>query len=69
MLRESQAAPLADQARPSDCNVIHSRYEEINFWFTEKYDYVGRLLKPGEKPTDYSDTEEEQSMGDKSKDD
>lgn len=24
----------------------------------EKYHYVGRLLKPGEEPTDYSDEEE-----------
>lgn len=26
---------------------------------TEKYDYVGRLLRPGEKPTNYSDEEDE----------
>lgn len=32
---------------------------------SEKYDYVGRLLKPGEQPRDYSDTEDEQT-GDKS---
>jgi membrane-associated progesterone receptor component len=37
-----------------------------NFLFPEKYDYVGRLLKPGEQPRDYSDTEDEQ--GDDSKD-
>ena len=31
------------------------------FFFSEKYDYVGRLLKPGEQPRDYSsDTEDEQ---------
>jgi membrane-associated progesterone receptor component len=30
--------------------------------FTEKYDYVGRLLKPGEKPTNYSDEEDESSV-------
>lgn len=29
--------------------------------FSEKYDYVGRLLKPGEQPRDYSDTEDEQT--------
>ena len=28
----------------------------------EKYDYVGRLLKPGEEPTNYSDEEEEGSQ-------
>jgi len=28
---------------------------------SEKYDYVGRLLKPGEQPQDYSDSEDEQS--------
>ena len=39
------------------------------FGFTEKYDHIGKLLKPGEKPTDYSDTEEEQSSHEKSKDD
>ncbi len=26
----------------------------------EKYDYVGKLLRPGEEPTEYTDTEEEQ---------
>lgn len=30
----------------------------FNFAFAEKYHYVGRLLKPGEEPTDYSDEEE-----------
>lgn len=30
-------------------------------FFLEKYDYVGKLLKPGEQPQDYSDTEDEQS--------
>lgn len=25
--------------------------------FTEKYDYVGKLLKPGEEPTEYTDDE------------
>lgn len=32
------------------------------FFFLEKYDYVGRLLKPGELPTNYSDEEEEGSQ-------
>ncbi|XP_045203961.2 membrane-associated progesterone receptor component 1-like [Mercenaria mercenaria] len=43
--------------------------ESVREWemqFTEKYDYVGRLLKPGEQPRDYSDTEDEQ--GEESKD-
>ncbi|XP_043484163.1 membrane-associated progesterone receptor component 1 [Leptopilina heterotoma] len=30
--------------------------------FKEKYDYVGKLLKPGEAPTNYSDEEEEGSQ-------
>ncbi len=37
--------------------------------FAEKYDYVGRLLKPGDQPQDYSDTEDEPGTPDKSKDD
>lgn len=32
---------------------------EWEMQFTEKYDYVGRLLKPGETPQDYTDTEDE----------
>lgn len=31
----------------------------IIYYFSEKYDYVGRLLKPGEAPNNYSDEEEE----------
>lgn len=32
-----------------------------NYWFffIERYDYVGKLLKPGEEPTNYSDEEGE----------
>ncbi|KAG5876449.1 hypothetical protein JTB14_031134 [Gonioctena quinquepunctata] len=38
--------------------------------FKEKYEFVGRLLKPDEQPTNYSDEEDELSAtGDKSKDD
>ena len=33
--------------------------------FTEKYDYVGKLLKPGEEPSEYTDDEE---VKDKNKD-
>jgi len=45
-----------------------------SFWLlclfvVEKYDLVGRLLKPGEEPTDYTDTEEEHSASGHSKDD
>jgi len=35
----------------------------------EKYDLVGCLLKPGEEPTDYTDTEEEHSASDRLKED
>lgn len=44
--------------------------ESVREWemqFTEKYDYVGRLLKPGEQPRDYTDTEDEQSEDAKDK--
>lgn len=45
--------------------------ESVREWemqFTEKYDYVGRLLKPGEQPRDYSsDTEDEQQDDSKEK--
>lgn len=35
----------------------------IAFYFTklEKYEYVGRLLRPGEEPNSYSDEEDESS--------
>jgi len=32
------------------------------FLITERYDYVGKLLKPGEAPTNYSDEEDEGSQ-------
>ncbi|ELT89976.1 hypothetical protein CAPTEDRAFT_227540 [Capitella teleta] len=55
----------------SDLNSM--QMESIHEWemqFTEKYDYVGRLLKAGEEPTDYTDTEEESlAGGERSKDD
>lgn len=35
-------------------HVFHS-----NFVFAEKYEYVGRLLRPGEEPSSYSDEEDE----------
>jgi len=34
----------------------------IFFLITERYDYVGKLLKPGEAPTNYSDEEDEGSQ-------
>lgn len=34
---------------------------EWDMQFTEQYDYVGRLLKPGQEPTQYSDEEEEET--------
>jgi len=46
--------------------------DAILMWYmfiVEKYDLVGRLLKPGEEPTDYTDTEEEHSAADRPKDD
>lgn len=37
----------------------------MNYWLicfplfpSEKYDYIGKLLKPGEQPTEYSDEED-----------
>ena len=38
----------------------------MTVYFSEKYDYVGRLLKPGEQPRDYSDAEEESTDDKKS---
>jgi len=38
-----------------------SEMEQVREWylqFKEKYDVIGKLLKPGEEPTDYSDNEE-----------
>lgn len=49
----------------SDLNPMEM--ESVREWemqFTEKYHYVGRLLKPGEEPTDYS---EEEDTADQSK--
>ncbi|XP_077361026.1 membrane-associated progesterone receptor component 1 [Festucalex cinctus] len=38
-----------------------TQQESLSEWeaqFTFKYDYVGKLLKPGEEPTEYTDDEE-----------
>lgn len=36
-----------------------SRMREWQIQLEEKYDFVGRLLKPGQEPVDYTDSEEE----------
>ncbi|XP_047235150.1 membrane-associated progesterone receptor component 1 [Girardinichthys multiradiatus] len=43
----------------SDLNSMQQ--ESVSEWesqFTVKYDYIGKLLKPGEEPTEYTDDEE-----------
>lgn len=41
----------------------------LTFCFpAEKYDYVGKLLKPGEEPTEYTDDEEVKEVKDKKED-
>lgn len=41
------------------CFVQKKKKFKIPKCFAEKYDYVGQLLKPGEVPHDYTDTEDE----------
>ena len=36
----------------------------MNYPISERYEYVGKLLKPGETPTNYSDEEDESSVHD-----
>ncbi|KAG8592773.1 hypothetical protein GDO81_000623, partial [Engystomops pustulosus] len=43
----------------SDLNAV--QMESVREWemqFKEKYEYVGRLLKPGEEPSEYTDEED-----------
>ncbi|KAL1122702.1 hypothetical protein AAG570_003029 [Ranatra chinensis] len=40
--------------------------KEWEMQFHERYDYIGKLLKPGQEPTNYSDEEEEPSQQDTS---
>ncbi|KAJ7988822.1 hypothetical protein DPEC_G00313180 [Dallia pectoralis] len=43
----------------SDLNAV--QMESVREWemqFNEKYDYVGRLLKPGDEPSEYTDEED-----------
>ncbi|XP_015233994.1 membrane-associated progesterone receptor component 2 [Cyprinodon tularosa] len=43
----------------SDLNAV--QMESVREWemqFQEKYDYVGRLLKPGDEPSEYTDEED-----------
>lgn len=47
----------------SDLNTM--QMDSVREWemqFTEKYDFVGRLLRPGEEPTSYSDEEDDTSQ-------
>lgn len=57
-----------------------NKWKFFNFWIfiLEKYEYVGRLLRPGEEPNSYSDEEDDgtsdsskktESATEKSKDD
>ncbi|XP_063059718.1 membrane-associated progesterone receptor component 1 [Engraulis encrasicolus] len=47
---------------PDDLSDLNSMQQEsLSEWegqFTQKYDYVGKLLRPGEEPTEYTDDEE-----------
>lgn len=55
----SVEVPSDDYDDLSDLNSM--QMDSVREWeiqFQEKYHYVGRLLKPGEEPTDYSDEED-----------
>ncbi|CAL9686071.1 unnamed protein product [Knipowitschia caucasica] len=53
----------------SDLN--HMQLESLTEWeqqFTFKYDYVGKLLKPGEEPAEYTDDEDAKDTTEKKSD-
>ncbi|XP_077984633.1 membrane-associated progesterone receptor component 1-like [Glandiceps talaboti] len=53
----------------SDLNAM--QMESIREWemqFEEKYDYVGKLLRPGEEPSEYSDEEQSEQSETEKKD-
>ncbi|XP_064636444.1 membrane-associated progesterone receptor component 1-like [Lineus longissimus] len=68
-LTEDVLKPVYDDL--SDLNSM--QMESVREWemqFTEKYIYTGKLLRQGDKPTEYSDTEtEDSSAAEKSKND
>lgn len=45
---------------------LKRNYLKFFFIFVEKYELVGKLLKPGEQATNYSDLEDEPGSSDKS---
>jgi membrane-associated progesterone receptor component len=60
ILKPSDGPPVYDDLsdlKSSDMDQVREWYHQ----FKEKYDVVGKLLKPGEDPTDYSDMEEAES--------
>ncbi|XP_053973776.1 membrane-associated progesterone receptor component 1-like [Hylaeus volcanicus] len=59
----SLEAPKDEYDDLSDLNTTEmNSVKEWDEQFKEKYDYVGKLLKPGEAPTNYSDEEDEGSQ-------
>nr|CAD7454183.1 unnamed protein product [Timema tahoe] len=59
----SVVCPKEDYDDLSDLNTMEmDSVREWEMQFTEKYEYVGKLLRPGEEPTNYSDEEEDGSQ-------
>ncbi|XP_039622327.1 membrane-associated progesterone receptor component 1 [Polypterus senegalus] len=53
----------------SDLNAMQKEtLSDFEMQFTHKYHYVGKLLKPGEEPSEYADDEDEKDSMDKKKD-
>lgn len=53
--------PLSDFELPATQPVLNVQLQPFNQFyccFPEKYDYVGRLLKPGDEPSEYTDEED-----------